>query len=57
MDIKEVFEQHDLPNYWDKFDETGNDGLDKLATLSETELRGILKNAITMKDGPMRKFL
>ena len=57
MDIKEFLEQHKLSNYWDKFDETGNDDLEELATLSETELRGILKNDITMKDGHIRKFL
>ena len=57
MDIKEFLEQHKLSNYWDKFDETGNDDLEELATLSETELRGILKNDITMRDGHIRKFL
>ena len=54
MDIKEFLEQHKLSNYWDKFDGTGNDDLEELATLSETKLCGILKSDITMKDG---KFL
>ena len=57
MDIKEFLEQHKLPNYQDKFDETGNDDLEELATLSETELRDILENDITMKDSHIRKFL
>ena len=56
MDIKKILEQHELSNYWDKFDETGNDDLEELATLSKTELCGILKNGITMKDGHIRKF-
>ena len=57
IDIKEFLKKHKLSNYWDKFDETGNDDLEELATLSERELRGILKNDITMKDGHIRKFL
>ena len=46
MDIKEFLEQHKLSNYWDKFDESGNYDLEELATLSESDLCGILKRDI-----------
>lgn len=44
-------------NQWDKFDESGKNDLEELAILSKTELRGILKNDITKKNGHVRKFL
>lgn len=46
MDINELLEQHKLSNYWDKFDESGNYDLEELATLSESDLCGILKRDI-----------
>ena len=57
MDVKNFLTKHKLENYWNKFDETGNDNLEKLQTLSHSELHGVLKNDINMKDGHIRKFL
>ena len=42
MDIKGFLEQHKLSNYWDEFDETGNDDLEELVNLSKTGLCRIL---------------